>query len=178
MLVRYERFAQPGTFQRFVDAVLAVASRPDVRRVCDIGGGANPRLSLECIRELGLDYTVLDISEAELSKAPPGYCKVHADIADANLGIENQFDFVVSRMVAEHVSNARVFHRNVFAMLAPGGTAIHIFPTLFTLPFTVNKLLPEPLSEKILLALKPYRTRDGKVGKFPARYEWCYGPTR
>src|ERR671933_888293 len=48
--------------------------------VCDLGGGANPMLSREERRHLGLAYVVLDIDGDELAKAPPDVEKVQADI--------------------------------------------------------------------------------------------------
>ena len=41
-----------------------------IRRVADIGGGANPLLDEAFVRRHGLDYAVLDVSAAELAKAP------------------------------------------------------------------------------------------------------------
>ena len=55
------------------------------------------------------------------------------------------------------------------------GVAVHYFPTLYTLPFVLNKLIPEGLSSFLLDIFLP---RDRyQLGKFPAYYSWCYGPT-
>jgi SAM-dependent methyltransferase len=145
--------------------------------ICDIGGGANPHLSLNTINNLNLDYWVLDISETELNKADPGYNKIVANIAEEDLTIapEKKFDLIFSKMLAEHVKDAESFHRNVFNLLKPGGCAIHFFPTLYAFPFLVNYLLPEYLAGKILNLVAPrdrYRNE-----KFPAYYCWCRGPT-
>src|SRR5215212_1413723 len=91
-----------------------LASRPSVKRVCDIGGGANPALSLDFIERNGLEYVVLDISPEELAKAPDGYSKVQADITSPNLEIAGNYDLVFSKLVAEHVRSGRAFHRNVY----------------------------------------------------------------
>lgn len=147
------------------------------RRVLEIGGGANPALSIDEIRDLGLDYTVLDISATELQKAPAGYSKVVADIAAPQLPgeLHEAFDFAFSKMLAEHVRSGEDFHRNVLAALAPGGHAFHFFPTLFSAPFLANKLLPEWLSARLLRRFAP---RDEHMrNKFPAYYSWCRGPT-
>jgi SAM-dependent methyltransferase len=145
------------------------------RAVCEIGGGANPALPLSFARERGIDYTILDISPAELDKAPPGYRKVPADICSTELQLTEQFDFVFSKMLAEHVRSGRAFHRNVLHLLVPGGLAFHFFPTLYAPVFVVNRLLPENVSSAALRAFAP--REQTRHGKFPARYSWCRGPT-
>ena len=146
-----------------------------VRKLCDVGGGANPVLSMQFINDNRLDCTVLDISITELNKAPTGYKKLVQDVEAEDFVPTDQFDLVVTKMMAEHLRNGRVFHRNVFSMLKPGGVAIHYFPTLYALPFLVNKLMPERLSSFLLDIFLP-RDRH-RLGKFPAYYSWCYGPT-
>jgi SAM-dependent methyltransferase len=145
------------------------------RSVCEIGGGANPALPLAYAAERGIDYAILDISPAELDKAPAGYRKLAADIAGDRLPVADRFDFVFSKMLAEHVASGRAFHRNVFRLLAPGGHAFHFFPTLYAPAFVANRLLPDDVSD---LALQAFAPRDRhRHGKFPARYSWCRGPT-
>jgi SAM-dependent methyltransferase len=148
-----------------------------VRTICDIGGGANPVLPIEYIQERSLDYTVLDIAESELQKAPASYHKIAADIAsrDCVLG-GRSFDLVFSKMLAEHISNAPQFHTNIRKILAPGGVAAHFFPTLYAFPFAVNRIISESLSDRLLGVIAP---RDRyRHAKFPAYYQWCRGPTR
>jgi SAM-dependent methyltransferase len=121
---------------------------------------------------------VLDISAEELAKAPAEYKKVQANIASPGFDIAgNNYDLVISRMVAEHVRDGRYFHKNVKRLLVKGGLAFHCFPTLYAPPFVINRLLPEWLSEAMLLLNDPHRTREGKHAKFPAYYSWCRGPT-
>ncbi|HEX2995278.1 MAG TPA: methyltransferase domain-containing protein [Anaerolineales bacterium] len=145
------------------------------KRVCDVGGGANPVLPLEFIIRHRIEYTLLDISAEELAKAPQGYRKIVQDIEAENLPRKEEFDFIVTKMMAEHIRNGRRFHKNVFDLLKPGGIAVHYFPTLYALPFIVNKITPEKLSSKLLNIFAP-RERF-RLGKFPAYYNWCYGPT-
>jgi SAM-dependent methyltransferase len=146
------------------------------RKICDVGGGANPVLPLQFINENQLDCTILDISSAELEKAPCGYKKLIQDIEAQNSVPTAQFDLVVSKMMAEHLRSGRLFHKNIFSMLKPGGVAVHYFPTLYALPFLVNKWVPEGLSSFLLDIFLP-RDRFQR-GKFPAYYSWCFGPTR
>ena len=147
-------------------------------RILEVGAGANPLFLRDFVLQHGLDYTLVDISAAELAKAPDGYHKVVADITSTDLAGLAAYDFVFSRMLAEHVRSGKAFHRNIFKLLAPGGRAFHFFPTLYSVPFVVNLLLPERLSEKILQLLQRGRENSGKHAKFPAYYSWCRGPTR
>jgi 2-polyprenyl-3-methyl-5-hydroxy-6-metoxy-1,4-benzoquinol methylase len=162
-------------YRTFVERL---ATHPRVKKVCDVGGGANPTLSLDFIKRNELDYVVLDVSAEELAKAPDEYTKIHADIASPSFDIAgDNYDLVISRMVAEHVRNGRYFHTNVKRLLVKGGLAFHLFPTLYAPPFVINRLLPEWLSEAMLLLINPNRTQEGKHAKFPAYYSWCRGPT-
>lgn len=156
--------------------LVSLIQNQSLRRICEVGGGANPLLTLDAIQELGLEeYTVLDVSAVELAKAPEGYGKVQADICGQLSGASENFDLVFSKMLAEHVPDAAAFHRNVLRLLRPGGLAFHFFPTLYALPFVVNRLLPETLARYLLNLVSP---RDSnKHAKFPAYYRWCRGPT-
>ncbi|MHB1947700.1 MAG: class I SAM-dependent methyltransferase [Gammaproteobacteria bacterium] len=156
----------------------SIASRPGIKKICEIGGGANPALSLDFITKHNIEYTILDISEKELAKAPAGYIKLVGDITKKDLTmLGKDYDLVFSKMFAEHVVDGAAFHRNVFDLLAPGGVAFHFFPTLYSLPFILNKLMPESLSEKILTFFDKARSKQGQYGKFPAYYSLCFGPT-
>jgi SAM-dependent methyltransferase len=148
-----------------------------VRRVCDVGGGARPVLGLDGVERYGLDYLVLDESPEELERAPAGYVRAAASILDADaiaalVRERGAFDAVISRWTAEHVRDGRLFHEHVFALLRPGGSAIHLFPTLYAPPFLVNRLLPAPLSSGLLFRACPNRSR-----KFRPYYSWCRGPS-
>jgi SAM-dependent methyltransferase len=147
-------------------------------RLGEIGGGANPLFDLEFVESHEFEYTVFDISQAELDKAPNGYKKVVADIASPTWDAGGDFDLVFSQMVAEHVADADAFLRNTRAMLAPGGRAVHLFPTLYYPWFVANRLLPERLAYELLIKITPHRVNSGSRGKFPAYYRGCRGPTR
>jgi len=155
--------------------VLELIKKFQLRRVCDVGGGAHPTLSLDEVRSLNLDYTLLDISAIELAKAPLGYAKRQADISEPQERGPAGFDLVTSTMLAEHVKNGKIFHSNVRDMLRPGGIACHFFPTLYALPLFINSLIPERWSSQLLHWFNPV---DATHLKFPAYYSWCRGPTR
>jgi hypothetical protein len=152
--------------------------RGGAKRWCDVGGGAKPILNPAQIERWGLEYVLLDASRQELDRAPDGYVKLCADILDSSatselLAARGPFDAVVSRWTAEHVKDGRRFHEAAFNLLAPAGSAVHLFPTLYSLPFVANLLLPSALSDALLRHAEP-----GRTAKFPPHYRWCRGPTR
>ncbi len=145
--------------------------------VCEIGGGRSPLFSAEEAQALRLEYTVLDISEHELQSAPDHVRKVQADICAPDVAdLPQRYDFMFSRMLAEHASDGTAMHRNILHLLRPGGLAFHFFPTLFTPVFVVNRLLPERAARRVLFTVFPWRRKE-HVAKFPARYSKCFGPT-
>jgi SAM-dependent methyltransferase len=162
----------------FPEAVRRLAGRPEVERMCDLGGGANPILTLDEIRERGLRYEILDVSADELAKAPAGYATQQADVLDPALARRHgPYDLVASSFAAEHIPDPARFHANVLATLRPGGYAVHAFPTLYEPAFVLNRLLPEGAMEPLLRRIQPGREAAGPHGKFPAYYRWCRGPS-
>jgi SAM-dependent methyltransferase len=151
--------------------------RREVNDVCEVGAGAKPVLPPEVIASRELHHTILDVSRAELDKAPDGYHKIQADIARTNFRFPDSVDLVTSAFVAEHVGRPEVFHRNTWSMLRPGGFALHLFPTLYALPFVANRLIPEPVTARLLRRSQPFRRAEGHEAKFRAYYRWCRGPT-
>ncbi|HEY3854069.1 MAG TPA: methyltransferase domain-containing protein [Verrucomicrobiae bacterium] len=147
------------------------------KRILEIGSGARPTIPIEFVKGAGLEYTTNDVSESELTKADPGYKKLLLDMGCASLPGEltGRYDFIFSRMVNEHVKNGENYYRNIHAMLAPGGITVHWFSTLYALPFLMNWLLPDKLSD-VLLSI--FASRDRHLqGKFVAHYSWCRGPS-
>jgi SAM-dependent methyltransferase len=148
------------------------------RRFCDVGGGAHPIVGLKQIQKWGLEYVVLDASQEQLDRADGDYQRFQADILGPETVPElarrwGAFDVVLSRWTAEHIPDGRRFHEQVFGMLRPGGTAVHYFPTLYSPPFLLNRLLEPGMSSALL-----YRVFPNRKVKFPAHYSWCRGPTR
>lgn len=158
----------------YLPTLLRLIAACGARRICEVGGGANPALNPSDVRDAGIAYTVLDISPRELDKAPDGITKVAADICGVLPVGLGEFDLVFTRMLCEHVPDGGRFHRNVRRLLRNGGLAFHFFPTLFAPPFVVNRLMPERLASMLLDVVAP---RDHqRHGKFPAYYSWCRGP--
>ncbi|GAB5400846.1 MAG: hypothetical protein Aureis2KO_24310 [Aureisphaera sp.] len=163
-------------WHEFVPFLKECIEKHSLNKVCDVGGGANPMLEKEYVSQQGLDYSLLDISQGELDKAPKNYRKILADISSPEFHSDQEFDLIFSKMLAEHIYDAENFHKNVLSLLSDKGMAVHFFPTLFAFPFVVNYLIPERLANKLLNLFSP---RDRyQYGKFPAYYHWCYGPSR
>jgi SAM-dependent methyltransferase len=163
------------------DLVIQHIRRAGATSVADIGGGRCPRISLDAARKLGLDYHVLDISAQELALAPHGYRTIQVDMTapDIERKIDRKFDFAFSIFFLEHIEDPLALHQNIWKILVPGGTALHIFPTLYALPFVVNAITPDRLSHALLRLVQPHRSRRAaETTKFPAYYRWCRGPTR
>ena len=146
--------------------------------VGELGGGANPTVSLADQVGRPVDLTVLDISPTELDRSESDVEKLCVDLCADEPPVRERFDLVFSRMCCEHVSSGEAFHRNCYAALRPGGYAVHFFPAATAVPFLLNRVLPGPVSERVLETFFPARRRGGRYSKFPARYSWCWGPTK
>jgi SAM-dependent methyltransferase len=147
--------------------------------VLEVGGGRNPTIPPIELSRRGLSYTVNDAFESELALADPIYEKLCFDMATPLPAAvaERRFDVIFSRMVNEHVDDARAYYENIFQLLKPGGISVHMYATMFALPFVVNRLIPDQLADRILPVVLGGDEPD-RYEKFPARYSWCRGPTR
>lgn len=159
------------------DRARGLARAQGVARICDVGGGARPALSLHFLRDNGLQYSIVDVSPTELAKAPEGYEKILADASGPQLDL-GPYDLVLTQFLCEHIRAPARFHANLLSLLRPGGRALHLFPTLYAPPFVFNRAMPEGLTERVLLRLSPDRASEGRRRKFPAFYRWCRGPSR
>lgn len=176
---RYGQTAMPS-----LDAELRALMDAGPKRICDLGGGANPVAAVTDIRRLGAEYVVVDASQGELAKTPPEYETSAMDIDDRGaverlVAERGPFDLVVSRWTAEHVPRGKLFHQHVHLLLRPRGIALHLFPTLYSPVFVVNRLLPHSLSASVVTYVdKSGRERGGAHESFRPYYSWCRGPTR
>jgi 2-polyprenyl-6-hydroxyphenyl methylase/3-demethylubiquinone-9 3-methyltransferase len=139
------RYDEPRTrvaLERAVQAQL----RPGMR-VLDMGSGARPFLAPD-ERPEGVVYTGMDISEAELLKAPPG-CYDHIEAADAVVRREDlvgRFDLIISHQVFEHIKPLDAALENLRSYLAPGGTMVAKFSGGFSIFAIVNRMVPHRLA--------------------------------
>jgi SAM-dependent methyltransferase len=152
------------------------------RVVGDIGGGAHPMLDADFVARQRLSYTVFDISQAELDKAPPQYDKVQMDISCGKADFEaknvrGDFDLLFSHMFLEHIEKSEQAHMNFARMLKPGGLSVHFYPSPNNFPLTLNRIIPENLSTGIVRRLQNNRDVDGIQGKFRAFYKNCGAPS-
>lgn len=165
-------------WQAYDDLLVDLAKRESVSAVAELGGGANPMVADTDRWGFAQERVVVDISATELAKADG---EVQTRVADLCKPIEDghdAYDLVFSKMLCEHLPDARTFHENCFKILRPGGLSVHFFPTLYTLPFVINRLVPENLTRSMLRRVQPVRFTDPKLQKFPAYYRWCTGPTQ
>ncbi len=160
----------------FAELVRELITQHSLHSICDVGGGANPILSLEEIEAMGLRYVVADVSQSELAKAGPGY--ETRTLHDETLDLGDVFDLVITKFVAEHVADPARFHAAVRDALRPGGLAAHFFPTLPSPPFVLNRVLGHRARVAIDLLQPGQRHEDGPLPKFRPYYRWCEGPTR
>lgn len=149
--------------------------RSNYKSYLEIGGGKNP------LFDPSKEYTVNDISSHELSFIKSkGYVTANFDICgDFHYNYNEKYDFIFSKMVLEHVSDGNRYYQNIYKLLKPGGICITYHPTLFSLPFVINKILPNSIGEKLfdfLYGKNKTRVREKiRIGKFPAYAIPFYG---
>jgi SAM-dependent methyltransferase len=165
-------------WQSYPGLVLEFARRHGVTDVAELGGGANPQVGDADKWNFVNHRVVIDISPTELAKAGSDVDTRVADLCQPITEGHKSYDLVFSTTLCEHLADPRLFHENCFNLLRPGGLSIHFYPTLFTIPFAINKLLPERLSHGMLKKIHPGRLEHGHHDKFPAYYRWTTGPTR
>ena len=151
------------------------------KSVADIGGGANPMLDDEFILKNNIQYFLIDKSISELKKANVLYNKIEADATSGNDVFQKQiagrkFDLIFSHMFLEHVDNPVQAHKNFFSALNSGGRCVHIYPSPYNLPLTLNRLLPEAISVYLVKIAQPTRDLEGSSRKFKAYYRMCGAP--
>ena len=154
------------------DALKGVVASFPHADVLELGAGRRPSFTLAEMPSTVHSYTVNDISPEELALLPQGYDEACFDVSGDASNFRDHYDVVFSRFLAEHVSDGEAMHRNVHQVLRPGGVAFHLIPTLYALPFVINKLFPERLTSWVLKVFTPRRAINPK---FPAFYSMCYG---
>jgi len=162
------RYDEPRTrvpFERAVQARL----RPG-QRVLDVGSGAKPFLSPD-ERPPGIRYEGLDISAAELRKAPDGwYDAGHvADIVERDPALEGRYDLIVSNQVFEHVRPLPVALENLRAYLVPGGTMVAKLSGGYSIFALANRVIPHRVA---VWALHRF-LGDDPERVFRAYYDHC-----
>lgn len=161
--------------------ITSLIRESDCRSILEIGGGRSPSFAQPEIEALSAAYTVNDISARELSLAPDWVNKARFDIQTdnpADLGSHpGAYDLVFSNMVLEHVASFDRAYKNVFRLLSDGGLGVALHPVLYSVPFAVNRLLPDTVSRKLLRVIDSSRVDTG-IPKFPAYYDGCLVSSR
>jgi SAM-dependent methyltransferase len=155
-------------WKNYKSVVLALQREFDSRSLMEVGGGRSPLIDEQEHKSLGARYTVNDISDSELQLAPDWPFKACFDICSPPSNAASSFDLIFSKMVFEHIPDARAAYQAIYNLLVSDGICLSFFPTLYCLPFLLNYLFPERL------ALKLQRAFDSRANpKFPAFYSWC-----
>jgi len=172
----YDEFLGWSKMPSFIEAFII---KNNIKSVFEIGAGANPTISPDVVKRLGISYTVNDMDVEELEKADPIYHKDVLDLCrnDISDTFKNTYDLVFSRMAGEHFYNAKALHANIYKLLSDGGYSVHCFSTLYSFPFLVNKLVPDWLSDKLLALFHP-RENYYQNAKFKAYYDMAFGPSK
>jgi 2-polyprenyl-3-methyl-5-hydroxy-6-metoxy-1,4-benzoquinol methylase len=175
--VRYFALDQFAGWDNAIEVVRKMVSQYSSRRILEVGSGANPVLPIDYIQTSGIEYTANDVSEEELMKAHPGYQRLLLDLSCASFPdeLKGRYDFIFSRMVNEHIRDGERYYRNIHDMLSPGGITAHWFSTLYALPFLINRLLPDKVTDFLLDTFSPRNRHQHE--KFRAYYSWSRGPS-
>jgi SAM-dependent methyltransferase len=140
-------------------------------RILDVGSGADPTIPPDR-RPADCEYVGLDISMAELQKAPAGsYDRMaEADVTQWVPELAEGFDLIVSWQVFEHVKPLGQAFDNLRGYLRPGGLAAVQMSGTFSLHGAANKVIPQPAA---VWLLKKLLGRDPQT-VFPAYYDKCW----
>lgn len=166
----------PYAFEDYFGRLRDLVALYPSAKILELGGGRTPSFTMAQMPGNISSYTVNDINANELELVSSEYDKACFDVTGDITSFAEQFDVVFSRQLIEHVKDGRKMHDNIISLLKPGGVAFHIAPTLYALPFVVNKLLPERISRQILYFFFPNRRSDHP--KFEAYYSWCISNRR
>lgn len=162
------RYAEPwaAPFLGSIETTL-----PEATAILDVGSGASPAIG-PTARPAGSEYVGLDISAAELGRAPAGsYDRtVVADVARRLPDLEGAFDLVISWQVLEHVRPLKGVLDNLYAYLRPGGRMVAQLSNTFSIYALISRVVPHRLSS---LAMQRLLGAD-PADKFPAHYDRCY----
>jgi 2-polyprenyl-3-methyl-5-hydroxy-6-metoxy-1,4-benzoquinol methylase len=123
-----------STAAGYLDVLEAYLGRPLAGTLLEIGCGQGDFLRLAADRGLavtGIEYSQHSAAVAARRVGTSGRVIV-GDIS-AMTSSEERFDFIVFADVLEHVRDPRSFLRHVHALLAPGGVAVAVVPSLDSL---------------------------------------------
>jgi SAM-dependent methyltransferase len=177
MIIRYQSVEDFVGWSNGPAFLRSLVEKYKWKDILEVGSGANPTLDPEYVHAHKLRYVTSDLSEEELEKADPEFERLVIDVsAEIDTALYGSYDCVFSRMVGEHIRDGAQYHKNIFKVLRPGGLAVHCMSCLGTLPFVMNRMLPDGLTDLLLRFFAP-RPKE-KHGKFKAYYSWASGPSK
>jgi len=145
--------------------------RPNMA-ILDVGSGRRPALT-SADRPVGSRYVGLDLSAAELRRAPAGAYDEHvvADIGEPIAELRDGFDLIVSWQVLEHVRDMQRALDHARSYLRPSGRFVALLSGRYSVFGTLNTLMPAGLGVWLLRCL----LRRDPESVFPAYYDRCSG---
>ncbi|MDY6795414.1 MAG: class I SAM-dependent methyltransferase [Actinomycetota bacterium] len=158
---------EPDAYRTFLH--LAGARCPEGGKVVDLGCGGEGYL--EFLLEKEADITGVD------NRALDGPYRryLEADL-DGRLPLEEGgYDLAVGKFMLEHLERPRVFFREVYRILRPGGTLLLLTPNVYYYPYTVNFLLSRLISQQSRMRAVQLFTGRPPGDVFPVFYR-CNTP--
>lgn len=148
----------------------ALLGRPGANVVVDVGGGRTWHFGDDYWRNPEFKLIGVDVDAGELALNPRLDQAITADICKT-LGVpDGSVDLILCRAVVEHLHDTSAFLDNVGRALRPGGSAAFVFANKWSPPMILNRIIPEKLAGKLLLALVP---GTAGYGGFRAYYDKC-----
>lgn len=139
--------------------------------VLDVGSGRKPTVPPDK-RPFRCRYVGLDLSAAELARAPDGWYDelIVWDVVKRAPELIERFDLVVSWQVLEHVKPLEAALENIRSYLRPGGRFVATLSGRFSVISLLNRLTPGTWGIEIMERL----LRRNPESVFPAYYDMCW----
>jgi SAM-dependent methyltransferase len=142
------------------------AATPNAR-ITDVGAGR--RTAFAANLPHGWEIVGVDVRTDDLRSNRAHTTRVTRDVAKDELPAEAAGSRVVcTQFVLGHMPDLAVFAREAFAALTPGGKTVHLLTGRRSLFATLNRITPDPISRRLLFALRPV---SSKVGGFRSFYD-------
>lgn len=138
--------------------------------VYDVGCGKNPAISIEDKQRLQAKIIGIDLSKAELLKAPPGTLDSSIEADLCNYSGQGDGDLLLCQALLEHVPNVEAAFGSMSSILRKGGVALIFVPSRNAVFARLNLLLSQRLKLLLLYGIFPSSRRDQG---FPSFYNRC-----